>query len=170
MTVDRKANHKIANRPLKRFTSENGFQTDKRRAKLMSKIKSRDTKPELALRSALWGEHLRFRVHVKDLPGKPDIVFRKYKLAIFVDGSFWHGFNWEVKKHRIKSNAGFWIPKIERNIERDTAVNGCLAEMGYTVMRFWDHQINYEMNKCINQIMLFIQASRSGNLPEIDLF
>ena len=170
MSVGRNANHKVAKRPLKRFTGENGFYTDKPRAKLMSKIKSKDTKPELALRSALWRQHLRFRIHVKDLPGKPDIVFKKYKLAIFVDGNFWHGFDWEVKKHRIKSNAGFWIAKIERNMERDYISNDYLAEMGYTVMRFWDHQINTGINKCINQIMLFILASRSGDVPDIDSF
>lgn len=69
-----------------------------KRSYIMSRIRSRDTKPELLLRKALWAKNIRFRTHAKDLPGKPDIVIRKYKLAIFVDGEFWHGYDWENKK------------------------------------------------------------------------
>jgi DNA mismatch endonuclease (patch repair protein) len=86
------------------------------------------------------------------LPGKPDIVLRKYRLVIFVDGAFWHGYNWDGKKDKIKSNRDFWIPKIERNIQRDQEVNQELLKLGYNVIRFWDHQINKDFNWCLQII------------------
>ena len=81
-----------------RFTEENGFYTTKKRSELMGKIKSKNTKPEISLRKALWHLGYRYRKNVKSLPGNPDLVFSKYKLAVFVDGEFWHGYNWEQKK------------------------------------------------------------------------
>ena len=119
----------------------------------MSKIKSKNTKPEQKLRKILWALGLRYRLNVKSLPGKPDIVLRKYKLVIFIDGEFWHGYNWKEKKEKIKSNREFWIPKIERNIQRDKEVNEQLWLMGFIVIRFWDHQINQNLNWCLNLII-----------------
>ncbi len=132
-----------------------------KRSYIMSRIRSRDTKPELLLRKALWAKNIRFRTHAKDLPGKPDIVIRKYKLAIFVDGEFWHGYDWENKKLTLKTNPDFWIAKIERNIARDQQNREDLANMGYTVFRFWEQQVRKELGACVNQVQLFVEASQN---------
>ncbi|WP_412468525.1 very short patch repair endonuclease [Pedobacter sp. KLB.chiD] len=104
----------------------------------MAKIKAKNSLPELKLCQALWARNVRFRIHPKNFPGRPDVVINKYRLVIFVDGDFWHGYKWDEKKSVIKTNAGFWIPKIERNMQRDRHVNQQLKAKGYTVMRFGD--------------------------------
>lgn len=139
-----------------RFSEANGFYTTKKRSELMGKIKAQNTKPEQKLRKMLWALGLHYRLNVKSLPGKPDIVLRKYRLVIFVDGEFWHGYKWDERKDKIKSNRGFWLPKIERNIQRDEEVNKQLAEMGFKVFRFWDQQINKDFNWCIQIILDYI--------------
>jgi len=100
------ANHPAGEEPIKvpRFGEATGFYTTKQRSYNMSQIKGKNSKPELMLRKALWAKNLRFRLHDKTLPGKPDIVIKKYRLAIFIDGEFWHGYNWEKIIHPIKSN------------------------------------------------------------------
>jgi DNA mismatch endonuclease, patch repair protein len=136
-----------------RFSEANGFYTTRERSGLMSRIKAQNTKPEIKLRKVLWALGLRYRKNVKSLPGKPDIVLRKYKLVIFIDGEFWHGFKWKEKKEKIKSNRGFWIPKIERNMQRDREVNERLEALGYTVIRFWEQQVKKDLNWCINLVL-----------------
>lgn len=144
-----------------RFKEANGFYTTKQRSKHMSKIKSKDTKPEKKLRKFLWDLGIRYRKNVKKLPGTPDIVISKYNLVIFVDGEFWHGYNWEIKKQKLKSNRDFWIPKIERNVQRDRENNLKLTNDGWRVMRFWEHQIKKEFNVCINTILDYISEQES---------
>lgn len=122
----------------------------------MSRIKGKNTKPELLFRKALWAKGVRYRINAKNLPGKPDVSIQKYKLAIFIDGEFWHGYNWDERKEKLKSNRGFWIPKIERNMQRDREVNLELKNMGYTVFRFWERDIKKELHKCINDVMVYI--------------
>ncbi|MCT8339586.1 very short patch repair endonuclease [Flavobacteriaceae bacterium TK19130] len=124
----------------------------------MSKIRGRNTKPELLLRKALWAKGLRYRVDSKLLPGKPDISIQKYKLAIFVDGAFWHGYNWDERKDTIKKNRRFWIPKIERNIQRDREVNHMLQQKGYRVFRFWEHEVKKNLNSCVHDILAYIDT------------
>ncbi len=140
-----------------RFCEENGFYTTKKRAELMSKIKAQDTKPELKLRKALWNLGFRYRKNVKKLSGTPDIVFRKANLVVFVDGEFWHGFEWEEKKIKIKTNRDFWIPKIERNMQRDAENNMLLTEKGWKVLRFWEKEIKTNLEGCIGQIVNYLQ-------------
>nr|WP_270094333.1 very short patch repair endonuclease [Pedobacter agri] len=132
----------------------------------MSRIRSKDTKAEILLRRALWQNGFRFRKNSGKIPGKPDVLIIKYKLAIFVDGSFWHGYNWPAVRSKIKTNAEFWIKKIEGNMERDRVVNRLLSEKGFTVMRFWDHQIFGELSKCLNQVSLYIETCKTGAIPE----
>lgn len=139
-----------------RFDEASGFYTTKARSHLMSKIKSKETKPEIKLRKVLWRLGIRYRKNVKKLPGTPDIVISKYKLIIFIDGEFWHGFNWEEKKNKIKSNRNFWIPKIERNMQRDQINNKALENEGWTVFRFWDWQIRREFGSCLFKILDYI--------------
>lgn len=141
-----------------RFNEASGFYTTKKRSKIMSKIRGKNTKPELLLRKALWAKGVRYRVDSKQLPGRPDISIKKYKLAIFIDGEFWHGYNWDEKKESIKSNKGFWIPKIERNIQRDKQVNQKLYDLGFTVFRFWGREVKTDLDRCINDVMVFIAS------------
>jgi len=150
------ANYPEVNIKVPRFEEANGFYTTKARSELMGKIRSKETKPEIKLRKMLWGLGIRYRKNVRKLPGTPDIVIRKYKLVIFIDGEFWHGHNWEKKKTKIKSNRKFWIPKIERNMQRDRQCNELLAEKGFTVFRFWDSQIEKEFANCLFKILDYI--------------
>jgi len=121
--------------------SKYGFDTTPERSKLMSKIKGVNTSPELILRKSLWSLGIRYRVNVSKLPGKPDIVIAKNKLIIFIDSEFFHGFNWEEKKPKIKTNREYWIPKIERNMVRDKQVNEQLTSQGWTILRFWSNEV-----------------------------
>lgn len=145
-----------------RFNEESGFYTTKKRSKIMSKIGGKNTKPEMLFRKALWRKGMRYRVNNKKLPGKPDVSIKKYKLAVFIDGEFWHGFNWIERKETIQSNRGFWIPKIERNMQRDKEVNQQLIELGYTVFRFWAKDIKTELDKCINDILVYIDVGENN--------
>jgi DNA mismatch endonuclease (patch repair protein) len=139
-----------------RFEEVNGFYTTPERSKLMSKIKGKDTKPEILFRKELWKAGLRYRKHNKNLPGNPDIVNKKLKLIIFIDGEFWHGYNWEEKKKKLKTNREFWIPKIERNMQRDNENNIKLESMGYKVFRFWEHEIKKDFQKCVELIFSYL--------------
>ena len=128
--------------------------TPEQRRKNMQHIKALDTKIEVLLREALWQKGYRYRKNYKELPGKPDIVLTKYKIAIFCDGEFFHGKDWEVlKPHLEKSNnSEFWINKISRNIERDDEINKKLLFMGWTVIRFWGDDIKKNTDDCIKVI------------------
>ena len=124
-----------------RFSEEEGFYTTRKRSKMMSKIHSKNTKPELIFRKALWKKGIRYRVNNKQIPGKPEVSIKKYKLAIFIDGEYWHVYNWDERKPKLKTNPRFWIPKIERTMQRAKEVNQQLQNMEYTIFRFWVHEI-----------------------------
>ena len=126
------------------------FITPDKRSRIMSSIRGKNTSPEVRLRKQLWKEGLRgYRLH-KNLPGKPDVIFTKRRLAVFVDGDFWHGHNW--KKLGKVPPSGFWREKIRRNIERDKSVNKKLQKLGWRVVRFWEHKVNDNPTKCIQTI------------------
>lgn len=127
--------------------------TPEQRRKNMQAIKSKDTTIELSLRKALWSEGIRYRKNYKKLPGKPDIAITQYRIAVFCDSDYWHGYDWENRQAWIKSNREYWIPKIERNMERDRQVNGQLAEAGWIVLRFWEWQIRKQLDVCVNVII-----------------
>lgn len=133
--------------------SKHGFETTEDRSKLMSRIRGTNTKPEIALRKALWALGVRYRLNVKKLPGKPDIVIGKHKLAIFVDGEFWHGYDWNAKKPKIKSNAEYWVKKIEGNMARDQNNNEKLRSKGFLVLRFWEQELRKDIDGCVRQIL-----------------
>ncbi len=141
----------------KRIKTKHGFETTSERSKLMSKIRAKDTKPEVLLRKMLWNAGIRYRKNVKKLPGTPDIVIGKHKLALFIDGEFWHGHNWEEKKKKLKTNKEYWIPKIEKNIARDYDASQKLEYMGYKVMRFWQHEIMKNPGACYLKIIETIE-------------
>ncbi|MBE8715264.1 very short patch repair endonuclease [Sphingobacterium hungaricum] len=143
-----------------RFEESAGFYTSPARRYTMSRIKNKNTKPEILLRRALWSKNIRFRIHDKSLPGNPDVVIKKYELAIFVDGEFWHGFDWKQRRNQIKSNRRYWIPKIERNMQKDELTNRALRNMGYTVFRFWSQDIIKNLPKVLNQIDLYLETRK----------
>jgi DNA mismatch endonuclease (patch repair protein) len=126
--------------------------TSEQRHKNMSHIKCSNTSIEIQLRKALWREGIRYRINLKSLPGKPDIAITKYRIAIFCDGEFWHGKNWETRKKSIKTNRDYWIPKIERNMARDNTNEKKLQSIGWTVLRFWGTEINKNLLSCVNEI------------------
>lgn len=116
----------------------------------MSRIKGRNTKPERALRGALWRLGLRYRIH-HALPGRPDVVFPTQRIAIFIDGCFWHG----CPEHAVqpKTNETFWINKIGRNRVRDQQVTLTLQADGWTVLRFWEHEVKKDLPQVVEQIV-----------------
>ena len=127
--------------------------TPEQRRKNMQAIKYKDTKIEIALRQALWSRGARYRKNVQTIYGKPDIVFLGVKVAIYCDSDFWHGYDWEHKKDKIKTRRDFWLPKIERTMQRDAEVNEHLQEQGWKVMRFWGHEIEADVYACADQIV-----------------
>lgn len=133
--------------------------TPEQRRKNMQAIRSRDTSIELRLRKALWQEGIRYRKNYKKLPGKPDIAITKYRIAVFCDSDFWHGYDWEARNQRIKSNREYWIPKIERNMERDRAVTAQLQEAGWIVLRFWEWQIKKHLDECVETVKNTVAAA-----------
>lgn len=140
-----------------RFNEESGFYTTPERSRIMGKIRGKNTKPELAFRKALWAAGYRYRIDYKKLIGKPDIVLKKYRTIIFIDGEYWHGYNWEERKPKIKTNREFWIPKIERNLQRDREVNAELGRLGYKVFRFWEREIKKELEECLQLVLDHLQ-------------
>lgn len=109
----------------------------KQRCKNMQHIRSKDTSIEIILRKKLWEKGYRYRKNLNNLPGNPDIVLTKYKIAVFCDGEFFHEKDWEILKPKLEKNSDYWIRKISRNIERDDEVNKELLVQGWTVIRFW---------------------------------
>ena len=118
----------------------------------MRQVHNKNSLIELMLRRELWKRGLRYRKNVNSIFGKPDIVFKSKKIAIFVDSEFWHGYDWKNKKKEIKSNKDFWIKKIERNIQRDKEVSKYLKENGWTVLRFWGNEIKHDVSGCVKHI------------------
>ena len=123
--------------------------TPAQRSRCMSRIRSKDTKPEIALRRKLFAKGLRFRTRLK-LPGRPDIVFTRARLAIFVDGCFWHG----CPQHGTipKSNSDYWTTKIRGNQARDIEVKAALEAEGWRVIRYWDHEIRENIDRVADEI------------------
>ncbi|WP_049223029.1 very short patch repair endonuclease [Neisseria sicca] len=132
--------------------------TPEQRKKCMQSNKSVGTKPELVLAKAMWALGLRYRKNSGSIFGKPDFSFKKYKVAVFVDGEFWHGKDWERKKAEIKGNREFWITKIERNIRRDMEVTGRLKAEGWTVLRFWSNDVVKNTTYCAEKVKEIVQA------------
>ncbi len=117
----------------------------------MQHIRFKDTAIEIKLRTALWHEGIRYRKNYKSLPGKPDIAITKYRIAVFCDSSFWHGRDFDVKKP-VATNRDYWDAKIKRNMNRDLEVNQLLKQEGWTVLRFWDEDINKRTAECVRTV------------------
>lgn len=126
----------------------------------MQQVKNKDSKIEVLLRKELWSRGLRYRKNVNRIYGKPDIVFIGKKIAVFCDSEFWHGYNWEERKKDFKSHQEFWIPKIERNMERDAEVTAKLESEGWTVLRFWGNEIKKNVSACADLIQNVWEGSQ----------
>lgn len=128
--------------------------TKEQRHKAMSNIKSHDTSIEIKLRQALWKRGYRYRKNYQNLPGKPDIVLIRHKIAIFCDSEFFHGKDWEVLRPQLErgQNGEYWENKILRNMERDDGVNKKLLFLGWTVIRFWGEDILKNTEECVKVI------------------
>lgn len=114
-----------------------------------------DTKCELLLRRALWANGCRYRKDVGTLPGRPDIVFPKARLAIFCDGDFWHGRDWESRRQKLSrgNNADYWLAKIQRNMDRDRRNTRQLRELGWTVLRLWESEIRADPQSLARKVI-----------------
>lgn len=122
-------------------------------SKRMSKVHLKKGKAETVLAKMLWHLGYRYRLNYKKLPGSPDIALLKNKVAIFVDGEFWHGQNWAERKIKLKSNKDYWIEKIEENISRDKRNNSSLVDLGWIVIRFWEKDVLKSPEACIQKIL-----------------
>ena len=123
----------------------------------MQHIRGKDSKPEIILRQALWKKGIRYRKNYKRLPGCPDIVLTRYKIAIFVDGDFWHARGYQYNPgSQINSNKAFWQKKLTRNVERDKEVNDRLTQMGWLVLRFWESDICKNLPYVLEEIDKYV--------------
>ena len=133
--------------------------TPEQRRYNMSRILGKNTKPEMTIRRLLWKEGLRgYRIHY-DLPGKPDIVFTRKKTIIFIDGCFWH--KCPECFREPKTNTDFWMQKINQNVQRDKEVNAQLSTDGWTVLRFWEHDVRKDPENVIRKIRSALSNTES---------
>lgn len=118
----------------------------------MKQIKNKDSLIEIILRKELWNRGLRYQKNVTKIFGKPDLIFKSTKVAVFCDSEFWHGYNWEEHKKAFKSHQEFWTSKIERNMKRDIEVTEELQKQGWKVLRFWGNEIKKNVSSCVDVI------------------
>jgi len=147
-------------------TTAHGFTTTPARSAMMQKIKGKNSKGEVLLGKALWAKGLRYRRNYKLLPGKPDFVFTRQKLVVFIDGEFWHGHHWDERRQRLLNNLEgsrqrYWVEKIERNMARDQRNELALKEAGWKVLRYWHRQAVKDIAGCVAEIMEVIEALKS---------
>jgi len=136
--------------------------------KIMSSIKSKNTKPEVLLRKALWERGLRYRVNYKKVLGKPDVVFTRAKIAVFCDGDFWHGHNWAIRglasfEEELKTYSDYWRNKIINNVERDKRITVELEKDGWTVLRYWESDILANPSDCADRIQSVYKSILNSN-------
>jgi DNA mismatch endonuclease (patch repair protein) len=135
------------------------FLSKETRSRVMSRIRSRDTQPELALRRALFAAGLRgWRCHAKGVPGKPDVAFTRWQVAVFVDGRFWHG---HPDFFTPGKSGSYWDAKIARTKERDAMTNATLVTLGWRVLRFWDFEVEQDVESCVRQIETLLDDVRT---------
>ena len=126
--------------------------TPEQRKRNMQAVHNKDTKIEMALRKELWARGMRYRKNAKTVYGHPDIAFIGKKVAVFCDSEFWHGYDWENRKPKLKRNREYWIEKIEENIARDSRVDKELIALGWTPIRFWAKEVHKDLDGCIKTI------------------
>lgn len=131
--------------------------TQEQRTRTMAAIHRRDTKPERAVRRALWAKGWRgYRIDDGRLPGRPDLAWTRRRVAVFVDGKWWHG---HPSVYRPGTHGSYWNAKIARNIERDRAADAALAAIGWTVLRFWDFEVRRDLAAVVEEIIAALEAN-----------
>jgi DNA mismatch endonuclease, patch repair protein len=136
------------------------FLSKETRSRVMARIRSKDTKPEVALRQALWSVGLRgWRCHPRSVPGKPDVAFTRARVAVFVDGRFWHG---HPDYFTFGKSGDYWDAKIARTQERDRLANEALRKTGWCVLRFWDFEVEADLDRCVARVRSAVAAGRGG--------
>lgn len=144
------------------------------RSQLMARVRSRDTAPELAFRQAISARRFRFATYDKSLEGKPDLVFPKHRLAVFIDGDFWHGNQWQkrgftsvAEQFSDSPNAKYWIGKISRNVERDFMATSAILSSGWSVLRFWESDVKYQLEECVEMTIAAIKDVECRTQPTV---
>lgn len=127
--------------------------------KRMGKVRLKNGKAETILAKTIWHKGYRYRRNYKKLPGSPDIAILRFRIAVFVDGEFWHGENWEERKAKLRHNREYWIEKIEENMARDKRVDTQLKELGWIPIHFWEKQVLKNTDECLNAILELINAT-----------
>lgn len=130
-------------------------------SKRMANVKLKGGNAETILAKLLWHNDIRYRKNFKKLPGSPDIAITKYKIAVFVDGEFWHGENWEFRKKKLKKNKDYWIEKIEENMARDKRNDLKLIDAGWTVVHFWEKEVLKNSEYCLEKVLALIEKRNS---------
>lgn len=131
----------------------------------MSHNRGKDTKPEKILRLALWHHGYRYRKNYKKLPGTPDIAMTKYRIAIFVDGDFWHAKgHQENPGEQVRSNKEYWVKHLSTNVSRDKEVSNLLSEDGWIVLRFWESDVKTKLEDCLAEILQYVPKSAVESL------
>lgn len=128
------------------------YDTDEATSKRMSHVRLKKGKAETMLAKALWHNGYRYRLNYKKMPGSPDIALTKKKVAIFIDGEFWHGYDWETRKEKLSRNKEYWINKIEENMARDKRVDKQLHELGWMTIHFWEKDVLSDLEKCVRTV------------------
>lgn len=141
-------------------------------SRMMASVRSKDSKAEIALRRELHRRGLRYRIHERAVFGHPDLVFAKAKIAVFVDGDFWHGNAWRVRgldclEDLFPNNTEFWVKKISHNIERDFLVNKTLADQGWQVVRVWESEIIQDIQSVSDRVESVVRREGCSR-PERD--
>lgn len=133
----------------------------------MRRIRSRNTEPELLLRRALHARGARYRLHDRSVPGQPDVVFRRARVAVFVDGDFWHGHQWKLRglarlEDQFSTNEQYWIRKINGNVERDRRVDQSLRQLGWVSLRIWESEVRATPRACAERVIAVVAGRLAG--------
>jgi len=145
-------------KPAPRF--EDFAPSSPRASRIKRRVKSHDTSPERSLRRALFAKGLRYRLHARHLPGRPDMIVSEARVAVFCDGDFWHGRNWTTRRGKLSrgANAAYWIAKIRTNMLRDRRHRRQLEKMGWSVVRIWESEIVQNPNKQADIVLRLVRA------------
>lgn len=125
-------------------------------SKRMSHVKTKKNSAEVMLAKSLWHRGYRYRLNYKALPGSPDVALTKYRIAIFIDGEFWHGKDFEQRKTKLKNNKDYWIEKIQENIDRDLKNDKLLRQMDWYPIHFWSNDVIKYCNQCVEEVICLI--------------
>lgn len=128
------------------------YDTDDATSTRMAHVKLKHGAEETAIAKALWHDGYRYWLNYKKLPGSPDVAIQKYHVAVFIDGEFWHGYDWENRKQKLKRNKEYWIEKIEENMARDARVDQELIALGWIPMHFWSKDVKKDLKGCVHAI------------------